>query len=106
MKLFVDDQINDPSAPTRHTPEGWVGVATAEEAIALIDSGVVTAIDLDHDLGDGRLTGYDVAEHIEKGAYLGTIKYIQCYGSHSANPDGRKQINAALRQARKYWLES
>lgn len=104
MKLFVDDQINDPDAPNRHPPEGWVGVATAEEAIALLRSGVVEEIKLDHDLGR-EMTGYDVALFIEEGACLGTLKPLILHSSHSANPLGKRKINAALLNARKYWME-
>ena len=56
MMLFLDDQ--------RECPGGLTLCRTAEEAILLIDTGNVSHISFDHDLG-GRLNGYDVALHIE-----------------------------------------
>lgn len=50
MKVFLDDE--------RRTPEGWVRVYWPDEAIALLQTGQVTEISLDHDLGDdARGTG-------------------------------------------------
>lgn len=49
MKLYLDDE--------RPTPEGWVGVKTYTECVAVLASGDVTHISLDHDLGtpeDGK----------------------------------------------------
>jgi len=44
MKVFLDDE--------RATPEGWTRVFWPAEAIALLPTGEVTEISLDHDLGD------------------------------------------------------
>ncbi len=52
MKLWIDDQLNDPETPSRHVPKGWIGAASSAEAIALVqEHGLPTAMDLDHDLG-------------------------------------------------------
>ena len=48
LKVFLDDE--------RATPEGWTAVRWPEEAIALLKTGKVDAISLDHDLGD-EITG-------------------------------------------------
>lgn len=53
-KLWLDDDLNNPDAPERHTPEGFFGAATSEEAIALVEEHGfenLELMDLDHDLG-------------------------------------------------------
>ncbi len=58
MKVFLDDK--------RPCPEGWTLVRWPEEAIALLLTGEVTEISLDHDLGDDdRGTGNDVVLWVE-----------------------------------------
>jgi len=53
MKVFLDD--------LRATPEGWHRAYWPDEVIALLKNGDVTAVSLDHDLGDdAKGTGYDV----------------------------------------------
>ncbi len=53
MRVFLDDE--------RATPDGWVRVYWPAEAIALLKTGAVEELSLDHDLGDDeRGTGYDV----------------------------------------------
>jgi len=44
MKIYLDD--------IRKAPLGWVHVYWPDEAIALLKTGDVTEISLDHDLGD------------------------------------------------------
>jgi hypothetical protein len=44
MKVYLDDE--------RTTPEGWHRVYWPDKAIALLKTGDVTQISLDHDLGD------------------------------------------------------
>ena len=104
MKLWLDDQINDPDTPDRHTPVGWYGCTHAHQTIEYIKTGIVTEIDFDHDLGEGKGTGYDVALVIEAGAYNGTLDPIK-WNIHSANPVGRKRIEAAMQNADRYWRE-
>ncbi|MCP3728382.1 hypothetical protein M3I53_35625 [Paraburkholderia sp. CNPSo 3272] len=59
MKVFLDDE--------RPTPKGWLRVYWPDEAIRLLESGIVEEISLDHDLGDDdRGTGYDVILWIEE----------------------------------------
>ena len=63
MNVFLDDE--------RPTPEGWVRVYWPDEAITLLQTGEVTEISLDHDLGDDqRGTGYDVILWIEEAVRL------------------------------------
>lgn len=77
---------------------------TANEAIERIRQGDVSSISLDHDLGDGNGTGYDVAKFIEEGAINGTVKRMTL-AVHTPNPAGRVNICAALRNAVKSWIE-
>lgn len=59
MKVYLDDE--------RQTPFGWTRVFWPDEAIALLEAGVVSEISLDHDLGDDECgTGYDVILWIEE----------------------------------------
>jgi len=102
MKIWLDDQINDMSCPNRHTPEGFIGVDNAEEAIKMIESGNVEYISFDHDLGDNVKTGYDVALVIEELAYFGKINKIE-WDIHSANPVGADNIKKAMISAERFW---
>lgn len=59
MKVYLDD--------IRPCPDGWTLVRWPEEAIALLQTGQVTEISLDHDLGDDNHgTGNDVVLWIEE----------------------------------------
>lgn len=102
MKIWLDDQINDKDCPARHTPEGFVGIDNADEAIKLIESGDVDYISFDHDLGDNVKTGYDVAIAIEELAYFKKIGKIE-WDIHSANPVGAKNIHNAMKSAERFW---
>lgn len=61
MYVFLDD--------TRQTPFGWTRVYWPYQAIALLETGKVEVISLDHDLGDDdRGTGYDVLLWMQEAA--------------------------------------
>lgn len=63
MKVFLDDE--------RTTPDGWVRAYWPAEVIALLESGQIEELSLDHDLGDDeRGTGYDVILWIEEAVAL------------------------------------
>ncbi len=94
MKLWVDDERPMPLDFDIH-------VKTAREAIAQIDTGKITVISFDHDLGEEE-NGYTVASYIEAGAYFGTIGKMELR-IHSANPVGVKNIQLAFQGARKFW---
>lgn len=90
VRLWLDD--------VRPAPDGWTHVFTAPEAIAIFAQGVVEVASLDHDLGPSDAgTGYDVLAWIEKAmachAWYGPLPTIHV---HSANPVGRKNMNAAI----------
>ncbi len=89
MKVFLDDE--------RKTPDGWVRVYWPDEAIALLRTGAVTEISLDHDLGDDiRGTGYDVVLWIEEAvATDGFVPPVILV--HSANSSAREKMIAGGR---------
>jgi hypothetical protein len=89
MKVYLDDE--------RETPPGWVRVYWPEEAIKLLESGEVTEISLDHDLGDDdRGTGYDVVLWIEEAVIMkGFIPPKMKV--HSANSSAREKMELGIK---------
>lgn len=90
--IFLDD-MRDP-------PAGATLCRGAAEAICLIESGVVARISFDHDLGT-EATGYDVAKRIEELVAEGRID-LPDWQIHSANPVGRRNIEAAMQSAARF----
>ncbi len=92
-----------------------VHAKTADEAIAYLRTGEVTAISLDHDLATehyamdtllhGPKTGYDVACFIEEGARTGAMRPM-AIRIHSMNPVGVEKMRRAIENARRYWQQS
>ncbi len=58
LRVWLDDDLVD-----RAAPPGWAQVVTAGEAIAMLDSGRVVELSLDHDLGDDELYGQRNRRH-------------------------------------------
>lgn len=95
MHVWLDDE--------RQMPQGYdVHVRTAPEAISLLAKGIVKFISLDHDLGEGAGTGYEVAKWIEQNAFEGTLTPVT-WSVHSANTVGRQNMIAALKNANRFW---
>ena len=93
MKIYLDDE--------RKTPEGWVRVYWPNEAISLLEGGSVTAISLDHDLGDDeRGTGYDVLLWLEEAVVLNNFTPPVIY-VHSANISARQKMEAGIASIRR-----
>ena len=89
MKVYLDDE--------RTTPDGWTRVFWPDEAIALLETGEVEAISLDHDLGDDRRgTGYDVVLWIEEAVALRSFRPPEIK-VHSANSSARLKMEAGIR---------
>ena len=80
--------------------EGWVWVKTAQEAIALIETGEVTIVSLDHDLGDEGVVGNgnQVLLEIDKRSFLDEDFPIPEVHVHSSNT-GRTPRRRACREA-------
>lgn len=102
IKIWLDDQINDPDCPNRHPPEGFVGIDNADDAIKLIMEGNVSYISFDHDLGYNVKNGYDVASFIEELAFNKKIDKID-WDIHSANTVGAANIEMAMISAERFW---
>jgi hypothetical protein len=96
IALWLDD--------VRPMPPQYTHLAkTAAQAIEVLKTRQVCKISLDHDLGEGNGTGYDVAKWIEEHAFLGDLPRITGLRVHTDNPVGRQNINAALRRAYSFW---
>lgn len=106
-RVYLDD--------IRPIPDDFdILVKTAPECIALLKTKCVSFISLDHDLSfiayvdnSGQFTcpegtGYDVALFIEESAFNGTLPRLG-WSIHSMNPVGVKKMEAAMRNADKYW---
>ncbi len=89
MRVYLDDE--------RVTPNGWIRTYWPDEVIALLKTGNVRELSLDHDLGDDeRGTGYDVVLWIEEAVALeGFIPPI--IHVHSANSSARDKMLSGIR---------
>lgn len=88
MKVYLDDE--------RAPPSDWILVRWPEDAIKLLESGNVTELSLDHDLGDDHHgTGYDVVLWIEEQVY--TNNFIPPKMKvHSANSSARIKMELGI----------
>lgn len=91
MKIFLDD--------VRTPPEGYVLCTTTEEVIAhlMFTQEPIEEISLDHDLGEGRHTGYELVCWIEarvarRDYPFGGERSLPVLWIHSANPVGRANM--------------
>lgn len=93
MKVYLDDE--------RETPAGWERVYWPDEAITLLQTGEVTEISLDHDLGDDeRGTGYDVILWIERA--VATSEFVPpAIRVHSANSSARHKMELGVASIRR-----
>jgi hypothetical protein len=92
MKVFLDDE--------RAAPEGWMLVRWPEEAIALLETGEVDALSLDHDLGDDARTGYVVLIWIEEAVAMRGFT-PPTITIHSANAGARRRMELAVASIRR-----
>lgn len=71
-----------------------------EEAIALLETGEVDAISLDHDLGDDTRTGYNVLTWIEEA--VATRGFVPpTISIHSPNAGARPRMVLAVESIRR-----
>jgi hypothetical protein len=98
MKVFLDDE--------RQTPDGWWRVYTPEQTIGMLESGLVTHLSLDHDLGEEDLfgCGYDVVLWIEEQVVTNNFKPPLML-VHSANPSARLKMQSGITQIGKLYRE-
>ncbi len=95
IKLWLDDE--------RAAPEGWLRVTLPSVAIGFLEKEIVSHLSLDHDLGleDNQMdyrTGYDVIAWLEEQVFVHNLKPPKYIFVHSANPVGRKNMEAAIRK--------
>ncbi|MGO1073300.1 cyclic-phosphate processing receiver domain-containing protein [Lysobacter sp. CA199] len=96
MRVFLDDE--------RQTPAGWRRVHWPDQAIALLETGEVAELSLDHDLGDdARGTGYDVIVWIER-AVIERGFHPPAIRVHSANPAARLRMQAGIEAVSRAWV--
>ncbi len=94
MRVFLDDE--------RAAPQGWVRVAWPSEVIALLETGGVEVLSLDHDLGDDeRGTGYDVILWIEEAVVVRGFRPPRMM-VHSANASAREKMLAGIRSIERH----
>jgi hypothetical protein len=55
LRVWLDDLLDE-----RAAPEGWVHVTSAGAPIAVLDTGRVVELSLNHDLGDEEVAGKGV----------------------------------------------
>lgn len=96
MRLWIDDVRTPPDAT-------WTWVKTSADALLHLKhfAGEIAEISFDHDLG-GDDTAMVVAQEIESRAYHNRIDPIRWH-VHSANPVGRKNLEAAMTSAERFW---
>lgn len=90
--LWVDD-IRNPPGRAR-----WLIVRNYSDAIRTLDVfwDEIIQVSLDHDLGKGSETGYDIATWIERQIEVAGRKPIPYMYCHSANPVGVQNIMAVF----------
>ncbi|RKN84642.1 cyclic-phosphate processing receiver domain-containing protein [Paenibacillus ginsengarvi] len=76
INVYLDD--------LRPCPKGYKYVQTADECIKLISKNSVNVLSLDHDLGFGKPSGYEVVKYMVQNR-----TYPKKIVIHSANPFGR-----------------
>ena len=100
VKVWLDDR-RSPSPE----PETWVWVRTPSEAIRLLETGEVTELSLDHDLGliDGEreLTGYDVVTWIERAVATEGFVPPATMEVHSSNSSAAAKMEAGIEAIRR-----
>lgn len=93
MKIFLDDIRNAPDS-------SWIVIRDANKVLMdyIYEYVIIDEISFDHDLGLDEPTGYDLLKEIERLAYEGFwygLKNCE-FKIHSANPVGRKNMQAAI----------
>jgi Cyclic-phosphate processing Receiver domain len=97
MRLFLDDERAPPSPQYQVVYQGWQAV------VQLVRNNfAIEELSLDHDLGDGVPTGYDVAAWLEKVVLTTGVQPPKILRVHSANPVGRARILQAFQSIARY----
>jgi len=96
MKLWLDGKRPPPD------DDSWVVFHTAEELLEFLGPNLkeIKLLSLDHDLGEGGKTGYDVLLDLELAAYFGTEVPFPIL-VHSDNPVGRGRMLQVIESIKK-----
>jgi len=98
MNVYMDDLRSGPM----YYPDSknWVIVRTVADVETLLKLSIVEDLSLDHDMGLGQDTGYDLCKWMVE---------TECFPSgeiviHSANPVGAENMKCLLDNAKKHGL--
>ena len=95
MRVWLDDRRSP-----HPDPDSWEWVRTPAEAIALLLTGKVTELSLDHDLGlfegDRELTGNDVVSWMERAVVTEGFVPPDTIAVHSANAAAAPRMEAGI----------
>ncbi|TXH14533.1 MAG: hypothetical protein E6R03_09090 [Hyphomicrobiaceae bacterium] len=101
MKIFLDD-LRTPPHPDESGP--WVLCRSVADVLAILFAGhQIDLISLDHDLGDGVASGYNllclIDARIGEGAWPfdESCQQVPSFQIHSANPVGRTNMERVIR---------
>ncbi len=110
MKIFLDDQMNEPGMPNRQVPEGYVGVRDFEEFKGALEEALtrgekIESLDFDNDLGEGKMEGWEIAKWIAE-VHPEIFEEISELKAHSENRGGgREKIERYFEYGRLHWRE-
>ena len=95
MKIFLDDQINEPGMPNRQVPEGYTGVRDFEEFKQVFENAIalgerIEALDFDNDLGEGKMEGWEIAKWLTE-THPKIFEEIGELKAHSENRGGGRE---------------
>jgi hypothetical protein len=92
MRVWLDD--------IRTAPNGWTHVKTVVEAQKMMETGQVTHLSLDHDLGGDGPDAYTLCLWMAENDVWPT----DWVGIHSANPVGRANMKAVINRYSKFYI--
>lgn len=96
MHVYLDD--------VRPTPDGWVRAYWPEDVIELLQTGKVTCLSLDHDLGDvenDQRNGYAVLLWLEEQVVTQDFTPPEVITVHSDNSSAREKMERAIKSIRR-----
>lgn len=104
MKIWLDDQCDDPVAVKKNTPEGFVGVKSLKELQALLESRLdepIEVMSFDHDLATGEPDGYVIIKWMADHCLA---RWPQEIRVHSQNHIGAENIRCYAENVRRRLL--
>jgi hypothetical protein len=96
VKLWLDDIRQPPD-------DSWYWAKDAHDAWYQLQTGEVTIISLDHDLGNDPYTGYWVLLNLEQMVFERKFNYdLPMFSIHSANPVGRRKMAFSIQAIKEF----